>query len=53
MKELELPFDDGAPSEVDALAKQMDRDLDASFLGDILGALERPAEPPASEKDAA
>jgi hypothetical protein len=40
--ELELPFlVDGTDSDLDALVEEIDRALDASFLGDVGAALER------------
>lgn len=50
---LELPFLDDVPGDLDALLEELDAALDASFLGDVRAALERAAAPPAESPAAA
>jgi hypothetical protein len=51
---LELPFDEPEPSELDEVLARIDRELDVLFLEAVSGALERRrAEPPASDPAAA
>ncbi len=38
---LELPFDEVGPSELDEYLARIDRELDALFLDAVAGALER------------
>lgn len=51
---LELPFDEVGPSELDEYLARIDRELDALFLDAVSGALERRCgEPPPADPVAA
>lgn len=48
---LDLPFDDTDPAELDAHLTKIDRELDALFLNEIEGELERLRQEREEKKD--